>query len=53
MNSLANSKDNEATSVIKDQNDILNRENKKLLIELDRLISTSRNTNERMLQVNL
>ena len=50
---MANSKDNEATSVIKDQNDILNRENKKLLIELDRLISTSRNTNERMLQVNL
>ena len=49
----SNSKDNEATSAIKDQNDILNRENKKLLIELDRLISTSRNTNERMLQVNL
>ena len=48
----ANSKDNEASSMLKDENDMVKRENKKLLIELDRLINTSRNTNERMLQVN-
>ena len=49
----SNSKDNEATSAIKEENDIIKRENNKLLIELDRLIKTSRITNERMLQVNL
>jgi len=48
----ANSNDNEAASVLKDENEKLKGQNKKLLIELDRLINTSRNTYERMLQVN-
>ena len=49
-NCLANNS-NEAASALKDENEKLKGENKKLLIELNRLINTSRNTYERMLQV--